>query len=163
MPGCFLRCLLQLYGRGEGNCPRLLEGDALSLAQHEVLPGDEIRVVRQGVVDDDDDMVDLLGKDVGELEQISRKGLRCDSRVVLLHLPGTLQGGKGNWGRMHQHGRRVQRPADLGEISLLMPSRDGGWCSIFLACRHFGVLLQCCEELQEGPCRSPHSVHLGTS
>ncbi|EFJ43553.1 flagellar-specific protein Ssa14 [Volvox carteri f. nagariensis] len=54
-----------LYVRGEGGCPRLLEGDDLSLAQHEVLPGEEVRVVRRNVVhddDDDDDVVKLLGE-----------------------------------------------------------------------------------------------------
>jgi hypothetical protein len=50
----------QLYVRGDGSSARLLEGDDLSLAQHEVLPGEEIRVVRQSIVDDDD-VVDLLG------------------------------------------------------------------------------------------------------
>ncbi|GIL43949.1 hypothetical protein Vafri_1528 [Volvox africanus] len=54
-----------LYVRGEGGLPRLLEGDDLSLAQHEVVPDEEIRVVRRNVVDDDDDVVGLLGTDNG--------------------------------------------------------------------------------------------------
>ncbi|GLI70002.1 hypothetical protein VaNZ11_014736, partial [Volvox africanus] len=54
-----------LYVRGEGGLPRLLEGDDLSLAQHEVVPDEEIRVVRRNVVDDDDDIVGLLGTDNG--------------------------------------------------------------------------------------------------
>ncbi|GIL82023.1 hypothetical protein Vretimale_1532 [Volvox reticuliferus] len=55
-------CNQAVYVRGEGGLPRRLEGDDLSLAQHEVVPGEEIRVVRRNVVNDDDDVVGLLGR-----------------------------------------------------------------------------------------------------
>jgi hypothetical protein len=46
--------LQQVYVRGPDGRPRLLEGDGMSLAQHEVLPDQEIRVVRTANVADDD-------------------------------------------------------------------------------------------------------------
>ncbi len=55
--------------RGEGGCPRELQADELSLAQHEVLPGQELRLVRGAGGEDDDDVAGLLGE--------GAVGLRC--------------------------------------------------------------------------------------
>ncbi|KAG2448999.1 hypothetical protein HYH02_005753 [Chlamydomonas schloesseri] len=49
-----------LYVRGDDGLPRQLDGDELSLAQHEVLPGAELRLVQLRLVDDDDDVAGLF-------------------------------------------------------------------------------------------------------
>ncbi|KAG2495617.1 hypothetical protein HYH03_006217 [Edaphochlamys debaryana] len=65
-----------LYVRGPGNAPRALDGDDLSLAQHEVLPGTELRLVRGTVVDDDADLADLLGDGGGRKRRVVEEGFK---------------------------------------------------------------------------------------
>ncbi|KAG2444722.1 hypothetical protein HXX76_001466 [Chlamydomonas incerta] len=59
-----------LYVRGDDGSPRQLQGDELSLAQHEVLPGAELRLVRLRLVDDDDDVAGLFGEGRAKRRQV---------------------------------------------------------------------------------------------